>query len=154
MSASAKLSIELVPKTCWFSTVRDHVDKDTWDKLRSQAYRKAGHCCELCGGRGLRWPVECHEIFDYDDESHIQRLVGLVALCPNCHEVKHIGLANIRGRGREACVHLAKINGWSREQTRAYLKEVAKIWRERSQHEWQLDLTFLETLGVNVKPKR
>ncbi len=154
MSISVKLSVELVPKTCWFSNVRDHVDKNTWDALRSQAYRKAGHRCEVCGGRGSRWPVECHEIFEYDDQAHIQTLIGLVALCPNCHEIKHIGLANIRGRGREAREHLAKINGWTPEQTRDYLRDVAARWRERSKHHWQLDLTFLDQFGVKIESKR
>lgn len=39
-------------------------------------------------------PVECHEVWDYDDDRKIQRLERRVALCPACHEVKHAGLAS------------------------------------------------------------
>lgn len=142
------LTVEIVPKTCWFSNVRSHVDKQTWDVLRRRTYRKAKNRCEVCGGRGPQWPVECHEIWHYDDENRVQKLTGLTALCPSCHEVKHIGLANVNGRGDIAAAHLAKINRWTSEQTAAYLKNVWEIWAERSAHSWQLDLSFLELYGV------
>lgn len=139
-----QLTVELVPKTCWFSNVRDHVDQETWDVLRKDAYRKANNVCSICGGKGNRWPVECHEIWHYDDEKHIQTLEGLIALCPNCHEVKHIGLAGVRGRANIAEAHLAKVNGWTKEQVSSYLEGVWEVWFERSRYEWELDLSWLE----------
>ena len=87
------LTIELVPSTCWFSNVRDHVSKSIWDKLRKATYRQSNYRCEICGDRGSKHPVECHEIWHYDDDKYIQTLTGLTALCPDCHRVKHIGLA-------------------------------------------------------------
>lgn len=149
-----KLTVELVPITCFCSNVRDHVDGKTWDDLRHRTYRAANGVCEICGEVGPRWPVECHEIWDYDDATHVQKLLGLTALCPACHEVKHIGLAGVRGRGEIAKAHLAEINGWTPEITDKYLRKVARTWKERSHHQWRLDLTFLETMGVEVKPKR
>lgn len=149
-----KLTVELVPKTCFCSNVRDHVSKATWDKLRHQIYREANNVCEICGEVGPRWPVECHEIWNYEDNHHIQKLIGLMALCPACHEVKHIGLAHVRGRGEVAKAHLAKVNGWTPEKTGRYLSKVKKVWLERSEQQWTLDLTFLETMGVEIKPKR
>ena len=65
------LTVKLVPSTCWFSNVRDHVAKSTWDKLRKTTYQQAHYQCEVCGGRGKRHPVECHEIWHYDDLKHI-----------------------------------------------------------------------------------
>ena len=106
-----RLTIELVPKTCWFTNVRSAVTAPTWDKLRHLTASKAGHLCEICGGRGKRWPVESHERFSYDDKNHVQKLEGLIALCPPCHEVKHIGLAQMRGRKHLAMRHFCKING-------------------------------------------
>jgi len=58
--------------------------------------KKAENLCETCGGCGPQYPVECHEIWNYDDTRLIQKLDGLIALCPDCHEVKHIGLAGAR----------------------------------------------------------
>jgi hypothetical protein len=65
-----KLSIELVPQTCWFSNVRDHVDQKTWDILRKDTYKKANYKCEICGGVGSKHPVECHEIWDYYEKAY------------------------------------------------------------------------------------
>lgn len=144
------LTVELVPSTCWFSNVRSHVNKSTWDFLRQSTYKQANFRCEVCGGRGKKWPVECHEIWHYDDQNYIQSLEGLIALCPSCHEVKHIGLAGIRGHGERAEAHLAKVNGWSEKQTQAYLEKVWQTWHERSRHQWKLELSWLEGYGIKV----
>jgi len=152
--ADIRLSVELVPSTCWFSNVRDHVSQSDWDKLRKASYKKAGYLCEICGGRGKKYPVECHEIWEYDDEGFTQTLKGLISLCPNCHETKHIGLAGLRGRGAIAKAHLAQVNGWTSEQTEQYLKLVWAVWTERSKHDWKLNFEWLENLGVHIKPKR
>ena len=58
-----KLTIELVPKTAWYKNVRSEVSKDRWDELRKECYRNANYKCEVCGGTGPKWPVECHEIW-------------------------------------------------------------------------------------------
>ncbi len=148
------LTVELVPSTCWFSNVRDHVPKPTWDKLRKATYRKANYQCEVCGGRGKRHPVECHEIWHYDDLKYVQTLEGLTALCPDCHQVKHIGLAGLRGYGEQAEAHLAKINGWSKKETDSYLETVWEKWHERSCHDWSLDISWLNRYGIYIKSKR
>ncbi|MGR6033938.1 MAG: HNH endonuclease [Candidatus Nitrosoglobus sp.] len=149
----AFLTVELVPETCWFSNVRDHVDKATWDTWRRQTYRKADYICQICGSRGPNWPVECHEIWDYDDENNVQKLMGLIALCPTCHEVKHIGLSGLKGKGEAAEFHLAQVNNWTRQQVEEYLEEVWEVWKERSQRQWELDITFLEQLGITANLK-
>ena len=141
---AALLTIELVPKSCWFSNVRSQVDTATWDKLRRSTYKSANHVCQVCGGRGPKWPVECHEIFHYDDELHIQKLTGLIALCPDCHSVKHIGYAAIQNKADQAEAHLARINGWSEQETSLYLEKVWRIWRLRSREKWELNLDWLE----------
>lgn len=148
------LTIELLPSTCWFSNVRDHVDQETWDRLRRQTYRDVNRRCAVCGGVGPKWPVECHEVWEYDDERHVQKLVGLTGLCPACHEVKHMGLANTRGRGDDARRHLVQVNGWTSSETEEYVADAFEVWRERSQHEWALDLTWLEGFGIHVESRR
>lgn len=151
----SKLTIELVPQTCWFSNVRDHVSSATWDKLRRHTYRQAGYRCEICGGKGEKHPVECHEIWHYDDAAKQQTLVGLIALCPSCHQVKHIGLATIKGKRQEATQHLANVNHWSQEETEQYIDLAFQVWQERSLSEWTFDLSWLqENFGLDIKVKR
>lgn len=149
-----RITIELVPSTCWFSNIRDHVDTDTWDRLRRQTYRDVNRRCAVCGGVGLKWPVECHELWEYDEETCVQKLLGLTGLCPACHEAKHMGLANTRGRGQDARRHLARVNGWTASETEEYVADAFTVWRERSQHEWVLDLAWLEQFGIRVDSRR
>jgi hypothetical protein len=146
----ARLTIELVPKTCWFSNLRNRVTPPIWDKLRRETAQQAHHHCEICGGQGPRWPVECHEIWYYDDDRYIQRLVGLTALCPACHEVKHIGLAGVRGRAVIAKQHLAKVNGWSDDTAELYIEYAFLIWQQRSNYNWQLDLSWAHQRKITV----
>jgi hypothetical protein len=148
-----RLTIELVPSTCWFSNVRSAVSTEEWDLIRHLVYRQAGHRCEVCGSRGPQHPVECHEIWHYDDEQLVQRLAGMTALCPACHEVKHIGFAGVRGRRDQAARHLAAVNGWTAEQTAAYIDDVFAVWASRSERRWALDLTALATYGIAPPPE-
>jgi hypothetical protein len=54
-----------------------------------------------------------------------------------------MGLAGIRGKGKSARDHLAKVNGWSDEQVYAHVAEAFDIWRRRSKVSWKLDLSGL-----------
>lgn len=147
------LTIELVPRTAWYKNVRANVPKAVWEKLKQVIFERAQQRCEICGGRGRRWPVECHEIFAYDDERHIQKLVRLIALCPACHEVKHIGLAGIRGKAAAARAHLVKVNNWSSEDAELYIEACFEIWHQRSCHQWSLDLSYLKQFGIQAEGK-
>jgi 5-methylcytosine-specific restriction endonuclease McrA len=138
----ARLSIELVPRTAWFSNLRSILPRRDWDSLRRPVYRIAGYRCEVCWGRGERHPVEAHEVWAYDDEVHVQRLVRLIALCPACHEVKHIGLAGVRGRQRQAAAHLKGVNGWSDRKAGAYIRRAFQKWGQRSRHKWAVEVDW------------
>jgi hypothetical protein len=144
----SRLTIELVPQSCWFSNVRKQVPPREWDRIRRQVYERANHRCEVCGGRGTRHPVECHEVWEYDEAAGVQRLLRMIALCPACHEVKHIGLAGVKGRGEIAEAHLATVNGWTPDTAARHVSEAFAVWRARSRQSWSLDISSLEIYGV------
>lgn len=143
------LTIELVPKTSWFTNLRSILSKENWDKLRKETYQKANYRCGICKGKGNKWPVECHEIWDYDDKNKIQKLKGLIALCPNCHMVKHMGFSLIKNKFKQACTHLMHVNKINQIQAEDIINNAFEIWKERSKYEWKLDLSYLETKGIN-----
>jgi hypothetical protein len=149
IDSTPRLTIELVPRTCWFSNVRDRVPREDWDRIRKQVYERAGHRCEVCGGRGSRHPVECHEVWEYNETTAVQRLVRMIALCPACHEVKHMGLAGIKGRGEIAAAHLAEVNGWNPQVTAAYIDQAFAVWKDRSARTWSLDVSALTAYGID-----
>jgi len=94
--------------------------------------------------------VECHEVWGYNDVTHVQSLVGLIALCPPCHEVKHIGHAGAVGNLDRAKARLGVANSWSTADVDTYLEVVWEVWYQRSTHEWTLDVSWLTTIGIAV----
>lgn len=149
-----RLEVELVPSTCWWSNVRSNVSRADWEKCKRLVRHRSGDRCEICGGQGRKWPVECHEIWDYNDDEHIQTLVGLIALCPRCHECKHIGRAMRLSNGARALTHLANVNRWSLENASQYLEVALELWSLRSTHEWKLDVSLLSLLDITPLRER
>ena len=146
-----KLEIELVPSTIWFSNIRNAVSKDDWDKIREESYAKTNYKCGICGVTGK---LNCHEIWEYDDKNKIQRLNGFIALCDNCHWIKHIGLAGIMSnKGKlnyeELIEHFCKVNECTRESFLKYEEEAFKKWEERSKHQWKQDFGIY---SKSIKP--
>jgi hypothetical protein len=139
-----KLQIELVPGSCWYSNVRNNVKAKQWDLIRKRVYQEANNNCEICGGRGFRYPVDCHEIWAYDDKKLIQKLGRFQALCPLCHEVKHIGLAQIKGNGVRAFGRFIEINRLSIDTAIEIKKAVFMQWKARSAKQWDLDIELLK----------
>ena len=138
-----KLEIELVPKTAWFNNLRSFLTKEEWDFVRKKCYKEANYNCEICGSQGDNWPVECHEIWEYTKTRKV-KLKGLIALCPDCHEVKHIGLAQIRGRFYPSLNHFMKVNNVSKQEAIKYVNSCFSLWNERNKVDWKLDVSYLK----------
>lgn len=152
-----KLFVELVPSTCHFSNVRTTIKASEWDKIRFMSYEAAGNKCEICKStgkeQGYKHNVECHEIWEYDDENHIQKLVGLISLCPTCHQVKHIGRAIAIGKQTACFIQLAKVNKWTQKQIDEHIVASFELHKQRSKHKWDLDISLLEKAPYNLKLK-
>lgn len=152
-----KLTIELIPKTCQWSSVRTMVTKKEWDKIRFIAYEKANNKCQICKeigkDQGFKHNLECHEIWDYNEKTYTQKLVGLIALCPLCHQVKHVGRAIAMGRTTKTYEHMAKVNKWSLTQIQQHVDEAFLQYKLRSKYEWELDISILinEPYSINIK---
>jgi len=144
------LTIELIPSSSFYNNVRSNVTKAQWDKIRKKSYEKAGHKCEVCKDKGtnqgFRHNVECHEIWEYNDKAKKQTLTGMVSLCPRCHEVKHIGLAQIKGRFDLAVEQLMKVNDISLQEAHEYINSSFEVWSKRSEHDWELDIAYLDEI--------
>lgn len=153
-----KLLIELVPKSCHFSNARTMVKKEEWDKIRFITYEKAGNVCEICGesgkNQGYKHNVECHEIWEYDDITKTQILIGLISLCPKCHQVKHYGRSVALGKEKEAIQRLLQVNKWKLKDVEKHISESYETYKERSKFEWKLDISILSEEPYNIKIKK
>jgi len=149
---SPRLTVELVPTNTWGSNPWSVLRSSHWNRLPRRTYEAAQHRCEVCGGIGAKWPVACHERWEFEDWSCTQCLSGLIALCPACHDVKHIGRAMLMGRGDEATAHLRTVNAWSPEQVDGYLALAFGLWKLRTLEEkWYVDLSWLKQF--NIQPQ-
>src|SRR5713101_2941475 len=139
MLEELRLTIELVPSTCWFSNMRTKMPRAAWDKLRKQVYAQYNNRCGICQAENVK--LHCHEIWQYDDALYVQNLAGFIALCEMCHHCKHMGLAGIlanKGQSdfKKVIEHFMRVNQCSYEEFEAYKNEAFKIWAERSQYPW------------------
>lgn len=140
-----KLPIELVPSTSWFTNLRSLMTSAQWDHIRRDCYNEAGYRCEVCGGKGRKHPVECHEIWEYNDEYGLQTLIGTVALCPPCHKVKHMGLQ--LSRGTEAFMrslnHFKVVNDITVEMAELEVMKAFAVHHQRSQIDWEVNVDWI-----------
>ena len=128
------------------SSVRDAITPSAWERLREEVRAGARHRCEACGARPARL---ADELWEYDDVSHVQRLVRMLALCARCHEARRMDRVGEMRAGQKALEHLARVNRWTVEQAVRYRAATFRRWRERSRTRWSIDLGALEAYGVD-----
>lgn len=145
--AALKLTIELVPSTSWWKNLRAKIEKEKWDEVRRSTYAKYDYKCGICGSKGR---MNCHELWEYNDVSHVQKLKGFIALCDMCHHVKHIGLVGILASEGKldydgVVQHFMRVNNCTREKFEKHKNKAFEIWEERSKYKWKLETE--EALG-------
>jgi len=137
-----RLRIELIPSTVWYSSLYRLLPSDVWNNIRNEIIAKDGRKCQICGEtEGM---MNLHEMWEYDDKKHIQKLVGFILLCKMCHHVKHIGLAGILAdKGEldygELIEHFCRVNNCTERDFEEIRERAFEIWENRSQHEWKQD---------------
>jgi hypothetical protein len=95
----------------------------------------------VCNAKG---GLHCHEIWEYDDENHIQKLKGFIALCVACHEVKHLMRSRLMADENQLdyeklISHFMTVNQCSREAFDEYQARVFAEYQVRSESDWTVD---------------
>lgn len=144
-----KLLPELIPYKMHGKNVRAVLSAEDWKNLAKYKYKESGLRCDICSTKG---PLECHEIWSFNDKKLIQKLIGLTTLCPDCHRVKHVGLARKMGWFGDALDHMSKINGISKNKSKKLI-EYAEMEVKKRQQEYDLDLTYLNNYQ-NILPRK
>lgn len=145
----ATLLPEMLPATTWEENLRTALAPHKWDAVRKHCYAAAGYRCEICGDRGNPH-LEAHERWDFDDTWCVQRLAGLIALCPPCHKAHHLGLAKRIGLFDAAFEKMKEVNGWSDRQTHEAIFKARALANERSRFAWHVDLSWLDEEGYHL----
>ena len=157
MTGEPRLTVEIIPTSLHGKNPRTVMGRAMWERHRKQVCEAAGNRCEICGGVRKRHPVEIHERYEYDEtcKPPCQRVVGLIALCPDCHAVKHLARTRLVARQQgdpaiyeNALRHLARVNAWDDERVRDYLADVqAEFRRREALGEWIQDFSPLLDAG-------
>jgi hypothetical protein len=118
------------------------MSREVWDSIRNDFIKENGRKCQVCGETS--GTMNLHEIWNYDDKKHVQKLEGFILLCRMCHHVKHIGLAGIlANQGKldydKVIEHFCKVNDCTKKEFEKYKAKAFEIWRERSEYEWNQD---------------
>ena len=147
------LFVDLIPKSCWFKNVRTSVARKDWDILRKHIYSRVNYICECCGidTKNNKIQLEAHERWHYNKTDKIQKLVRLIALCKNCHISTHIGFADICGVYNKAFNHLKKVRNDNSEDCNLHVEKAYKLWDERNQYKWELDISLIIDNGFSIK---
>ncbi len=135
---------EMLPVTTWEQNVRHLMGTERWDRIRKHAYKAAGFRCEICAARGR---LEAHELWRLENETQVQKLERILALCPLCHKAHHLGIARRLGMYGEVREHLKRVNGWSERELEAAIADTYETWQQRCDWPWQVDLSFLHDNG-------
>ena len=137
-----KLTIELVPSTVWYKSLYRLLPREIWDRTRNEIIMNNGRKCQVCGE--TEGKMNLHEIWEYDDDKHVQKLGGFILLCEMCHHVKHVGLAGIlANRGEldydEVIDHFCKVNDCTQREFEQHKTKAFDVWNKRSEYEWKQD---------------
>ena len=138
-----KLFIDMIPATSWGMNLHneDILTTFDWNTIRRRTYRAANHRCEVCGEKGPKHQVECHEQWHFNTKTQVQTLRGLVALCPDCHAATHYGFTNRdEAKGERIRAHLMHVNGWTEAQLLAHIQAAQTRCAMLTRVPWKLNL--------------
>lgn len=144
-----ELYVDLIPNTCWFNNVRSCIDPKDWDRLRKFVYSRADHKCEVCGKTPIQ-SLEAHERWSYNITTFTQKLERLIALCHECHQTTHMGLARVKNRDKQAREHLQEITGMNYHDASNHIDHAFDIWRVRNKITWNLDLNLITENDIKL----
>ncbi len=141
-----KLNFQLVPDGCWYSNLRAVLTKSEWEYIRKYVISRADGKCEICGKSAKS--LHAHEVWEYqerDNKTGVQKLKDVIAVCPLCHSVIHIGYTSLKGDLKKAEEQYMKVNGCSYSDMRKDLGNANEKHRKLNEiSEWKTDLTWLK----------
>lgn len=127
--------------------------EEEWSSIRKATYKNANYMCEVSGGVGTEWPVECHELWRFDEGSQTLQLRGFMALHPEIHVAKHLERQQEDKRRQQAIWMLQAMNEWTVTEAEEYWKFARDTAMRRSGQEWKLDLSWLASRNYTIPPR-
>jgi len=127
------LAIEPMPYSSRRASLANLLPRSQWDSIRRYVYRRARYHCKICGREGRMY---CHEIWEFNEQTGYQYLMGFECLCQLCHKTKHYFFA--RGGQEQAILfqHFLTVNRVTRQQGIDHLMNVYQRQQRLNEREW------------------
>lgn len=140
-----KLNVDMIPQCNWGENLHNYLDKPIWDSVRREIYAHFNLRCAICEASNTT--LHCHEDWDINDKKCTQKLKGFLALCEDCHNIKHWGRTEAvikQGQMRPSYAielenHFCRINKCSREDFVKHVAEARAKWPFRSSRKYKLN---------------
>ena len=124
---SSKLKPRLVPALLWGMSGHRRLSQRHWRRIRSQVLDAAEGRCRYCGDAYATGMI-CDEVWHYDPDGQVARLMELQIICRACNDVIHLGQARSRlgPRATDAARdRMARVNGTSGSEAQ---EEINSSW--------------------------
>jgi hypothetical protein len=145
------LPIEVVPTSSHYNNLRKMLKQYQWTKLRKIIIPPLDNKCIICGGQSYNRQLDLHEVWEYDCNTGIQKLIDLQGLCTSCHNVKHYYLSSMRGNYDIVSKRLKEINNFSDKELIEYELFINNLFKKRSLIDWKLDVSLIENYDLKYK---
>ena len=134
--APLRLTIEPIPNSSRLTSLSKLLPPARWDALRRTVYRQARYRCQACGREGR---LHCHEVWHYAEQTNRQWLAGFLALCPDCHDAKHITTVYNDAQRARLLRHFLAVNGLTPSEGESCLRAALDRQRWLDQRHWVVD---------------
>jgi len=162
-----KLTIDMIPACNWGENLHNYLDAPIWDSVRREVYTHFNLRCAICGASNTK--LHCHEDWDINDKKCAQKLRGFLALCEDCHNVKHWGRTTaVIEQGKldpyykiTLTKHFCRVNDCGTSDFEKHAAEARSKWSFRANRRYKLnwgkfspDRITREYMKQNAKRKR
>ncbi len=138
-----KLNFEIIPTGAFNFNLRSQFSKKAWDIIRKDAYSRANGKCSICNRPTAR--LEAHEVWEFNKDKKVQKLIDVIGICHSCHTVIHINRAHLTNEIDKAIAHFKRVNGVDYQGYILALKEANEKNVELNKiYDWSLDLNYLK----------
>lgn len=139
-----KLELHLIPQTSYYINLRNHLG-NRWGILSKKIRSERNYTCEICGKQKEPQKMHLHELWSFDDNLCIQKLIGFECICSICHSIHHWGLSQLQGKNMIFLTKYAcEINGCTEYEWERYIEKARQEWNRRSEINWQIELGDIE----------
>jgi hypothetical protein len=148
------LQLELIPESSWGRSLAHLLPRPIWDEIRRDVYKEFDYTCCLC--KATDCEVHAHELWEYNDKTHVQKLRGFQCLCADCHAVKHWGhTVQMVHEGKypkdtieRLTLHFCRVNNCGPLDFELHKVEMGNLYQKRSKHVYKIDFGRFEPSKV------